>query len=79
MPTMVMIDHGERIIGDGNGRIDQRARACEIAGGDHGHLDAAAGAAQDFLLIADQHRDGAGTDRADAEQAYFDGIHMLVQ
>ena len=38
-------------------------------------LDAAAGAAPDFFLVALQHVEGAAADGADAEQADLDGFH----
>ena len=38
--------------------------------------DAAAGAARDFLLVAQQHGEGAAAYRADAEQADVDGFHL---
>jgi hypothetical protein len=43
--------------------------------GHHGDLDAAAGAALDFFLVALEHLEGAAADRACAEQAYLDGFH----
>ncbi|MDT4827358.1 hypothetical protein FQZ97_607030 [compost metagenome] len=43
--------------------------------GHHGDLDAAAGAAFDFFLVALEHLEGAAADRACAEQAYLDGFH----
>jgi len=49
------------------------ARGVEV--GHHGDLDAAAGAALDFLLVALEHLEGAAADRACAEQAYLDGFH----
>jgi hypothetical protein len=37
-----------------------------VAGGDHRHFDAAAGAAADFFLVALEDVEGAGADGADA-------------
>ena len=53
------------------------AGAGDVARGDHGDFDAAAGAAADFFLVAFQDVKGAGANYAKADQADFDGIHVL--
>jgi hypothetical protein len=50
-------------------------RAVHVQVGHHGDLDAAAGAAADFFLVALQHVEGAAADGADAQQAYLDRFH----
>ncbi len=46
--------------------------------GDLDH-DVAPGAAADLLAIAAQHLDGAAADRAEAEQADLDGLHVMFR
>ncbi len=54
---------------------DHFAGAGSVEVGHHGDLDATAGAALDFFLVALEHLEGAAADRACAEQAYLDGFH----
>ena len=55
--------------GDGLG-----ARSVEV--GDHGDVDAAAGAAHDLFLVALQHVEDAAAHGADAQQADLDGFQL---
>ncbi|MCY1237526.1 hypothetical protein D9M72_502280 [compost metagenome] len=68
-------DHLVGVADDLHFPVGQFARAFGVEIGHHGNLDAAAGAATNFFLIALEHVERAATDGTDAEQANFDGVH----
>ena len=68
-------DDGARVVHHLHSPTDHGSGALGVEVGDHRDLDPTTGAAFDFFLIAFKHFESAATDRADAEQAYLDGVH----